>query len=197
MSPPTQEAGTSLGLRQRAAVGCVLAAIVLVVLDAAIANVALPTIAQSLHVRPAGSIWVVTAYQMALVMALLPCAALGESLGYRRVYTAGVALFVAASALCALSPSLPWLAAARFIQGIGGSAVMSLGIALLRFVVPHQRLGAAIGWNALTVALSSAAGPTIGAAILSVSSWHWLFAVNIPVGAVVLFATRAMPPVAG
>jgi DHA2 family multidrug resistance protein-like MFS transporter len=191
------EAGTSLGLRQRAAVGCVLAAIVLVVLDAAIANVALPTIAQSLHVTPAGSIWVVTAYQMALVMALLPCAALGESLGYRRVYTAGVALFVAASALCALSPSLPWLVAARFIQGLGGSAVMSLGIALLRFVVPHNRLGAAIGWNALTVALSSAAGPTIGAAILSVSSWHWLFAVNIPVGAVVLLATRAMPAVSG
>jgi DHA2 family multidrug resistance protein-like MFS transporter len=190
-------AAEALGLRQRAAVGCVLAAIVLVVLDAAIANVALPTVAQSLRVTPAESIWVVTAYQMALVMALLPCAALGESLGYRRVYTGGVALFVAASALCALSPSLPWLVAARFIQGIGGSAVMSLGIALLRFVVPQQLMGAAIGWNALTVALSSAAGPTIGAAILSVSSWHWLFAVNIPVGAVVLLATRAMPDVAG
>jgi len=191
------EAGASLGLRQRAAVGCVLAAIVLVVLDAAIANVALPTIANALEVTPAGSIWVVTAYQMALVMALLPCAALGESLGYRRVYTAGVALFTAASALCALSPSLPWLAAARFLQGLGGSAVMSLGVALLRFVVPHQRLGAAIGWNALAVALSSAAGPTIGAAILSVASWHWLFAVNLPVGAVVLFASRAMPHVEG
>ncbi len=169
----------------------------LVVLDAAIANVALPTIAHALQVTPGRSIWVVTAYQMALVMALLPCAALGESLGYRRVFTAGVALFTAASLLCALSPSLPWLIAARFLQGLGGSAIMSLGVALLRFVVPHHRLGTAIGWNALTVALSSAAGPTIGATILSAADWPWLFAVNLPVGAVVLLATRAMPHVAG
>jgi MFS transporter, DHA2 family, multidrug resistance protein len=188
---------TAFSARQRAAIGCVLAAIVLVVLDAAIANVALPTIAHSLQVTPARSIWVVTAYQMALVMALLPCAALGESVGYRKVFTIGVALFTAASALCALSPSLPWLIAARFLQGLGGSAVMSLGVALLRFVVPHQRLGAAIGWNALTVALASAAGPTIGAAILSVAAWPWLFAVNLPVGLVVLIASRALPDVEG
>ena len=191
------EAGASLGLRSRAAIGCILVAIVLVVLDAAIANVALPTIAHALQVTPARSIWVVTAYQMALVMALLPCAALGESLGYRRVFTGGVALFTAASVLCALSPSLPWLVAARFLQGLGGSAVMALGVALLRFVVPHHRLGAAIGWNALTVALSSAAGPTIGATILSAAGWHWLFAVNLPVGAVVLIAGRALPHVVG
>jgi DHA2 family multidrug resistance protein-like MFS transporter len=185
------------GPRRKAAIACILAAIVLVVLDSAIANVALPTIARSLTVTPARSILVVTAYQMALVMALLPCAALGESLGYRRVFTGGVALFAGASALCALSPSLPWLAAARFVQGLGGSAIMALGIALLRFTVPHERLGSAIGWNALTVALSSAAGPTIGATILSASSWPWLFAVNIPIGAIVLVATRALPNVKG
>ena len=146
-------------------IGSVLAAMAMVVLDAAIANVALPTIARSLQVTPATSIWIVTAYQSALVMALLPCAALGESLGHRRVFTAGVALFVGASVLCAFSPSLSWLVAARLLQGLGGAAVMALGIALLRVVVPDQRLGAAIGWNALAVALSSAAGPTIGAAI--------------------------------
>ena len=92
---------------------------VLAVLDAAIANVALPTIAQSLQVTPGTSVWIITAYQTALVMGLLPCAALGESLGYRRVFTVGVALFTAASVLCALSPSLPWLVAARFLQGLG------------------------------------------------------------------------------
>jgi DHA2 family multidrug resistance protein-like MFS transporter len=197
MNMPIPEAGESFSLRQRAAIGCVLAAIVLVVLDSAIANVALPTVAHALQVTPARAIWVVTAYQMALVMALLPCAALGESQGYRKVFTAGVALFTVASGLCALSPSLPWLVAARFIQGLGGAAIMSLGIALLRFVVPHHRLGAAIGWNALTVALSSAAGPTIGATILSASGWPWLFAVNIPVGVVVLIATRGLPDAAG
>jgi MFS transporter, DHA2 family, multidrug resistance protein len=185
------------GLRRGAAIASVLAAMVLVVLDAAIANVALPTIARSLRVAPAQSVWIITAYQAALVMALLPCAALGESLGFRRVFTAGVALFIGASGLCALSPSLPLLVAARFLQGLGGAAVMALGVALLRAVVPQNRLGAAIGWNALAVALSSAAGPTIGAAILSGASWPWLFAVNLPLGVVVLFATRALPDVSG
>ncbi|MEZ4311879.1 MAG: MFS transporter [Polyangiaceae bacterium] len=185
------------GWRRTLAIACVLAALVLVVLDAAIANVALPAIASSLRVTPAESVRVVTAYQMALVMALLPCAALGETFGYRRVYTSGVALFVGASALCAFAPSLSFLVAARFIQGLGGAAIMSLGVALLRFVVEPRQLGTAIGWNALAVALSSAAGPTVGALVLSTASWPWLFAVNLPLGALVLLATRALPDVPG
>lgn len=179
--------------RRHTATLAIMAAMVLVVLDGAIANVALPTIATALHVSPASSVWVVSGYQMALVMALLPYAALGESLGLRRVFTGGVALFTAASLLCSLSPSLPWLVAARFIQGLGGAAVMALGIALMRFTHPHRLLGAVIGWNAMVIALSAAAGPTIGSAILVVSSWPWLFAVNLPVGAVVLAAALALP----
>ncbi len=185
------------GPQRSAAVACVLAALVLVVLDAAIANVALPAIAHSLQVTPAESVRVVTAYQLALVMALLPCAALGESIGYRRVYTAGVTLFVGASALCAFAPSLSMLVAARFIQGLGGAAIMTLGVAILRFVVSPREFGNAIGWNALAVALSSAAGPTVCALVLSVASWPWLFAVNLPLGALVLLATRALPHVPG
>jgi DHA2 family multidrug resistance protein-like MFS transporter len=170
---------------------------VLVVLDVAILNVALPTIARALHETAAMSVRIVTAYQMGLMMALLPSAALGESLGYRRVFTVGVALFTGASALCALSPSLPWLIAACFLQGLGGAAVMALSVALLRFIVPRRQLGAAIGWNALTVALSYAAGPTIGAVILSRAGWPWLFAVNLPLGMAVALACRALPHVAG
>lgn len=185
------------GPRRALAVTCVLAAIVLVVLDGAVVNVALPALARSLAVAPARSVRVVTAYQLALVMALLPCAALGESLGYRRVYRAGVALFVGASALCAVAPTLPLLVAARFAQGLGGAAVLSLGVALLRRVVPPARLGAAVGWSALSVALASAAGPTVGALVLSVANWPWLFAVNLPLGALVLLATRALPRVPG
>lgn len=179
------------------AIACVLSATALVVLDAAIANVALPAIARSLAVTPAVSVRVVTAYQLALVMALLPCAALGERWGHRRVYAAGVALFTLASVLCALAPSLSLLVAARFAQGLGGAAVMSLGVALLRQVVPTRRLGAAIGWNALAVALASAAGPAAGALTLSLAGWPWLFAVNLPLGALVLVATRALPRAPG
>ncbi len=192
------DAGLALPEPQRsAAIAAVLAAMVLAVLDAAIANVALPTIAQSLQVTPGRSVWIVTAYQTALVIGLLPGAALGESLGFRRVFTAGVALFTAASVLCALAPSLLWLVAARFLQGLGAAAIMALGLALLRRVVPQRQLGAAIGWNALAVALSSAAGPTLGALILSAASWPWLFALNLPLGGLVLLASRALPDDAG
>lgn len=185
------------GLPRATAIACVLAALVLVVLDAVIVNIALPAIAQSLQVTPAASVRVVSAYQMALVMTLFPCAVLGERFGYRRVYTAGVALFVAASAACALAPSLSFLVAARFLQGLGGAAVMSLGVALLRFVVPQHKLGAAIAWSTLAVALASAAGPTLGALVLSKASWPWLFTANLPLGALVLLATRALPAVPG
>jgi DHA2 family multidrug resistance protein-like MFS transporter len=164
-----------------------------VVLDGAIANIALPNIALQLQAQPADAVWIVTAYQLAIVMFLLPASALGEKLGYRRVFAAGVALFTAASVLCALAPSLPWLVAARCLQGLGSAAVMPLGLALLRFTYPRRLLGQAIGWNALVVAGASAAGPAVGAALLSVASWPWLFAVNLPLGALVLAAATRLP----
>ena len=175
------------------ATAAVLAAMALVVLDASIANIALPTISVSLSISPASSVHIITAYQLGLVMMLLPASALGESVGYRHIFTAGAALFVTASLLCALSPSIEWLVAARFLQGGGGAGIMALGVALLRSIVPDQRLGAAIGWNAMVVALSSAAGPTIGAVILSFAPWPWLFVFNLPIGALVLLAARALP----
>jgi DHA2 family multidrug resistance protein-like MFS transporter len=194
-SPPPQidlEDGLPMPRRYLAA-AAILAAIVLAVLDGAIANVALPTIATTLNVPAADSVWIVTGYQMALVMALLPCAALGESLGYRRVFTAGVLIFTVASAFCALSPNLPVLVASRFLQGLGAAAIMSMNAALIRFTYPYRLLGAAIGLNALVVALASAIGPTLGATILSLAPWPWLFAVNIPIGIVVLSASFALP----
>lgn len=198
-SAPAGSAAAHSGVpsRQRIAILAVLAATVLVVLDAAIANVALPTIGRVLHATPARSVLVVTAYQLALVMALLPCAAIGEQVGYRRVFTGGVSIFTAASVLCALSPALPWLLAARFVQGLGGAAVMSLGVALIRQIVPAERLGAAIGWSALTVALSSAAGPAVGSFILSAMSWPWLFILNLPIGAAALAGSRLVPSLPG
>ena len=174
-----------------------LAAIVLAVLDGAIANVALPTMSSALEVTPAASVWIVTGYQMALVVSLLPFAALGESIGYRRVFTAGVVVFTAASVGCALSPDLRLLVAARIVQGFGAAAIMSVIAALLRFTYPYRLLGTALGLNALFVGLASAAGPTLGAAILSLASWPWLFAVNVPIGLVVLLAARALPHTLG
>lgn len=174
-------------------VAVVLTAMAMVVLDAGMTNLALPTIAADLGVSPALAVLVVTAYQTALLTALLPCAALGERLGYRRVFAAGVGLFAVASLLAALAPSALWLVMARAVQGLGGAAIMALGVPLLRFVVPAGRLGAAIGWNALTVALASTAGPALGAAILARADWPWLYAVQAPLAIAALWAARRLP----
>ncbi len=179
------------------ALTAIYSALTLVALDGAIVNVALPTLAETLRVSSAASIAVATSYQLAVVMSLLPFAALGESYGPRRVFVGGAALFIAASALCALSTSLPMLVAARFAQGLGGGGIMAITAMLLRYAMPKDRLASAIGWNAVAVALAGAAGPSVGALILSVASWPWLFAVNLPIGAVALLAARALPAVPG
>lgn len=182
------------GRRRAVAIFAVLSAMTLAVLDAGMANVALPTIGRALDIAPANSILIVTAYQAGLIMALLPLGAIGEHLGHRRVFTGSVVLFALASGFCAASSSLPSLIVARFLQGLGGAGIMALGVALLRFTVPNGRLGAAIGWNALTVALAAAAGPSVGALIVSLASWPWLFAVNLPIAALTLLGSRALPP---
>lgn len=194
---PDRSSGGLAQPRRALAIAAVLAAMTLVVLDAGMVNVALPTLARSLGVAPAHAVLVITAYQTALVMALLPCAALGERFGNRRVFQGGVAVFIAGAVLCALSPSLPWLVAARFLQGLGGAAVMALGVALLRASVAPSRLGAAVGWNALAVALASAAAPTLGALVIARFDWPWLFLAALPVGAAALLAAPWLPRAPG
>src|SRR5271170_7193998 len=107
------------------AIATIALGIVMAVMDSAIANVALPTIGIDLHADPALSIWIVNGYQLAITISLLPLAALGDIVGYRRIYIAGLALFTLASLLCAVSHSLPMLAAARVVQGFGGAGIMS------------------------------------------------------------------------
>jgi len=179
--------------RRYLAVALLLLSVVLVVLDGAIANVALPSIALSLHVDSGSTVWVVSAYQLAVLVAILPCGALGEIYGARRVFLIGVALFTAASAACAFAASLPLLILARFAQGLGAGAIMALAMMNLRAALPQQMLGPIIGINATVIAISSAAGPGIAGAILAAATWPWLFAVNIPLGAIVLICGRLLP----
>src|ERR1700689_3388021 len=116
-------------------------ALTLSVLDSAIANVALPTIANDLHAGAAASIWVVNAYQLAIVISLLPLAALGEIVGYRRVYQAGLVLFTLAPLACSLSRTMDELGLARILQGFGAAGLMSVNGALVRFIYPQAQLG--------------------------------------------------------
>lgn len=152
------------------------------VLDGAIANVALPTIAKDLNASPASSIWVVNAYQLAVTISLLSLASLGDIFGYRRIYQTGLLVFSITSLFCALSDSLTTLTIARVLQGFGAAAIMSVNTALIRIIYPQRFLGRGMGINALIVAVSSAAGPTVAAGILSIASWQWLFAINLPIG---------------
>jgi DHA2 family multidrug resistance protein-like MFS transporter len=171
--------------------------LIMAVLDSAIANIALPTIARDLHVTDAASIWVVNAYQLALTMSLLPLASLGERAGYRRVHIGGLIVFVGASLLCALSGNLTLLTFARVLQGLGASGMMSVNVALVRFVFPRAKLGSGIGMNAMVGSVATAVGPTVASAILSVAHWPWLFAVNVPIGLfALLVAWRALPQTA-
>lgn len=164
----------------------ILIAVSMAVLDGTIANVALPTIAADFKAHPSVSIWIVNGYQLAIVASLLPCAALGEIYGYRRVYLVGVVLFTLASVACAFSGSLGMLTAARIIQGFGAAGLMSVNTALLRYTVPGRTFGAAIGINGLVVAGAATAGPTLAGFVLTWASWPWLFAINVPLGVAVV-----------
>jgi MFS transporter, DHA2 family, multidrug resistance protein len=192
---PAADAEPGLPLPQRYhAIVVVALGITLAVLDSAIANVALPTIARHLHASDASSIWIVNAYQLSVTISLLPLASLGDRIGYRRVYLWGLGLFTVASLGCALANSLPTLALARVVQGLGGAGIMSVNTALVRMIYPRAHLGRGVAINAMVVAVASAVGPTIASGVLSIASWPWLFAINVPIGiAGYVLGLRALP----
>jgi DHA2 family multidrug resistance protein-like MFS transporter len=173
-------------------------AVGMTVVDGTVANVALPTIAREVGASPATSIWVINAYQLAIVISLLPLAALGDIIGYLKVYRAGFVAFTLASLGCALSHSLVSLTIARFCQGLGAAGVVSVNLALVRMVFPSRMLGRGIGINAMAVAVSATLGPTLAAGILSVAPWPWLFAINVPLGVLVFIVSiRTLPNPSG
>jgi DHA2 family multidrug resistance protein-like MFS transporter len=180
--------------RRRWAVAAIFTAMAMATLDTAIANVALPAIAADLHVSPADAVWVVNAYQIALVATLLPLAALGEIVGLNRIYLGGLLLFTLASLACAWAWSLESLLVARVLQGLGAAGVMSVNTAMVRFVYPERMLGRGFGHNALVVATAFTLGPTVASGILALGPWPWLFAVNIPFGLLaILIGIRTLP----
>lgn len=197
MTPPQHIAPPADGIPMPRRIWAILAVafgVSLSVIDSTIANVALPTISRALGISSADSIWVVNVYQLAIVVSLLSFSALGDLVGYRKIYIGGLALFTAASVGCALSQSLGALVAGRVLQGFGAAAVTSVNTTLIRIIYPRNRLGRGMGINATVVAVSSVAGPTLAAGVLSAAEWPWLFAVNIPVGLVALALSRRFLP---
>jgi DHA2 family multidrug resistance protein-like MFS transporter len=166
----------------------------LAVMDGAIANVALPTIGRDLGITPAASIWVVNAYQLAVTISLLPLSSIGDIFGYRRVYFWGLVVFTVSSLACSQSDTLVTLTLARIIQGFGAAGIMSVNGALIRMIYPRAWMGRGVGINATIGSVSSAVGPSVASAILSVAHWPWLFAVNVPIGVfAIIVAVKALP----
>lgn len=194
-APVAAQAHDGLPNRQRLMAFSTLAmAITMAVLDGNIVTVALPTMARQFAVAPENATWIINAFQLAVTVSLLPLAALGDMVGYRRVYWWGLAVFTVASLACALAPTFAALTFARLVQGLGAAGIMSVNIALIRFIYPHSRLGQGVGNMAVVVAVASAASPSVAAAILSVASWHWLFLINVPIGVLALaMAARTLP----
>ena len=185
--------GLPLPARNRAMLVIILG-IAMAVLDGSVVNLALPGIARELNASAAHAIWVVNAYQIATLVMLLPLASLGERLGYRRVYLVGMALFALSSVGAMLADSLATLIVARAVQGLGAAGIMSVNAALVRLTYPRAQLGRGLAINSMVVALASVAGPSVAAGILSVAPWPWLFALNLPLGALTLWlGWRALP----
>lgn len=180
--------------RRAWAVFAVLVAVVVVVSSMALVNVALPFIAIDLAIDPATAVWIVSANQLAVITTLLPFAALGERVGYIRLFMGGLLGVAAASLVCAFAPNIEFLIAGRIVQGLATSAVLAINPALMRLAVPGSHLGRAIGLNAMTGAVTLGTSPVIGSFILTLADWHAVFLVNIPLAALAIGAGwRSLP----
>ncbi|QXA09005.1 MFS transporter [Acinetobacter pittii] len=182
--------------QRRMSMLALMVAVTLATLDTTISNTALPSIARELNTSAASVIWIASAYQIAMIATLLPFSALGESFGYRRIYISGLVIFCIASLICGIASTLEWLVLGRVFQGIGAAAIMSVNTAFIRYIYPPNQLGKGLSLNALIVAIGFALGPLFASIILSFTSWHSLFLLNLPVGIIALIlSTQYLPKI--
>src|SRR6476646_8401686 len=175
-----------------AALYVLCAGTLMIVLDATIVNVALPSIQDDLDFSQSNLAWVVNAYLIAFGGLLLLAGRAGDLLGQRRVFLAGLTVFTAASVLCAVSVSQEMLVIARFVQGAGGAltSAVILGMIVTMFSEPREQ-AKALGVYGFVASAGGSIGLLAGGALTDAISWHWIFFINIPIGiATALFARR-------
>jgi EmrB/QacA subfamily drug resistance transporter len=162
-------------------------------LDGTVVNVALPTIGEDLNAQTSSLQWILNGYQLTLASLILLGGTLGDRLGRRRIFVAGVLLFTAASLLCALSPTVEVLIAARVVQGVGGALLTPGSLAMIESSFrPSDRPRAIGAWSGLT-GVSTAIGPLIGGWLISAFSWRAIFLINLPIGALVVALSSRVP----
>ncbi|MFI0373753.1 MFS transporter [Actinomadura sp. 1N219] len=174
--------------------GLTAAASLMVALDATVVATALTSIRQDLSATLEQLEWTVNAYNLTFAALLMTGAALGDRLGRRRMFAAGLGLFTVASAACALAPGIGWLIAARAVQGGGAALVMPLAMALLSNGFPPERRAKALGIFAGLTGLAVVAGPVVGGIVTEGLAWQWIFWLNVPIGlAVIPLVLRRVP----
>ncbi len=178
-----------------------------VLLDATIVNVALPSVITGLHASLDQALWVVNAYLLVFAALLIMASRLGDMFGPRRLFTAGLALFAVASALCGAAQTPGQLIAARALQGVGAAALTPQAMVIIRALFqgdpggrppgqapPRERMGAAFGVFSSMVGLAAVSGPTLGGVLTTYLSWRWVFYVNLPIAAVGITLAYAFVP---
>ncbi len=173
------------------AMGVVLIGTFMVILDTTIVNVALPQIGEALH-RGDGIEWIVTAYLLAVGVAQPPTGWLADRYGRKRLFIVSLALFGLGSLLSGLSPTLELLVGARVLQGLGGGALMPVGMAMIYELFPPDRRGTALGIWGVAAMAGPAFGPVIGGYLATAVSWHWLFLINVPIGVIAIIAATRL-----
>ncbi len=158
----------------------------IVILDMLVVATALTTIRHHLGASLGDLEWTVNAYTLSFAVLLMTAAALGDRLGRRRVFAAGLALFAVSSAACALAPNAGALIAARAVQGVGAAAIMPMALALLNGAFPPARRGWAIGIYGSVTAMAVVLGPVLGGAVTQGLGWRWIFWVNVPIALVAI-----------
>jgi EmrB/QacA subfamily drug resistance transporter len=163
-------------------------------LDLTIVNIAIPNMITKLHASLDDVLWVINAYALVLAVLVITAGRLGDLIGPRTMFFAGVALFTAASAACGLSPSPGYLIAFRAIQGLGAAMLMPQTLTIITNIFPPERRGAAFGvWGAVA-GVATIAGPTLGGLLVTAFDWRYIFFVNVPIGAIVLVLTLVVIP---
>jgi EmrB/QacA subfamily drug resistance transporter len=166
--------------------GIVSIGLFMVVLDNLVVSIALPSIHRDLGASIQTLEWTVNAYVLSYAVLLLTGAALGDRFGRKRMFIAGLTLFTVSSAAAALAPTIGLLIAARATQGVGAAIVTPLTLTLLADAFPPERRGIAIGvWSGIS-GIAVALGPLVGGGVVQLSSWHWIFWINVPIGLVVV-----------
>lgn len=183
---PADAADDAIPGKAWAALGVATLVVFLVVIDISAVNVAFPSIREDFEVSDTSLSWIIGAYNIVVGSLLMVSGRLADSIGRRKIYLPGVAIFGLGSMLCALSPGAGWLIAARIVQAVGGSITMAAGFAVMLPEFPPTRRSTAIGVAGATGALGAVVGPVVGSILIDLFSWRGIFWLNVPLCVLVL-----------